>query len=202
MFLCYYKLMFTVVGLGNPGEEYEKTRHNTGFMVVDFLAGKQARWEKSEKAHCLYFWTTINKKKVEFIKPQTFMNKSGLSIAYAQKKYKIKLENIIIIYDDIDLPFGTFKISFNRGSGGHKGLESIVKALKSKEFVRIRVGITPATPGGKLKKSKGEKKVLDFILSDFKKKELETLKKLSKKIDEALIMIMEEGRGKAMSIYN
>ena len=78
--------MYMIVGLGNPGEEYEKTRHNTGFLIVDFLAGKKAQWEESEKAHCLYFWTTINKKKVELIKPQTFMNKSGLSVAYAQKK--------------------------------------------------------------------------------------------------------------------
>ena len=152
--------MWTVIGLGNPGKEYENNRHNTGFLLVDFLVGKGEKWEKSNQANCFYVWTKIDKKKVEFIKPQTFMNKSGKTVDYVKKNHKLKSENIIIIYDDLDLPLGTFKISFNRGAGGHRGLESIIKALKSKKFIRIRVGISQTTSGGKLKKPQGEEKII------------------------------------------
>ena len=94
------------------------------------------------------------------------------------------------------------KISFNRSSGGHNGLGSIIKALKSEEFLRIRVGISPATPKGAVKKPKGEKAVINFILGEFKKSELETIKKLSKKVSEAIETIFAEGKDKAMSLYN
>jgi PTH1 family peptidyl-tRNA hydrolase len=129
------------------------------------------------------------------------MNKSGLSLKPIIVSKK-KAENLIVIYDDLDMPLGKIKISFGRGSGGHKGVESIARSIKTKEFIRIRVGIAPATPSGKIKKPKGEEKIIDFILGGFKKKETEMLKKVFKKVNEALEVIIKEGRQKAMNEFN
>ncbi len=196
LILCYHTNMKLVVGLGNPGNEYENTRHNAGRIVVNVISKK------------------LEDLKVKFITPDTFMNKSGKAVAPLVKSKK-DLENLVVIYDDIDLPLGKIKISFNRSSGGHNGLESIIKALKSQEFLRIRVGISPATPKGVVKKPKRETRldsprrakarreaVLNFLLGEFKKPELETIKKLSKKIAEAVETIFSEGKDKAMSLYN
>ncbi|MFA5778221.1 MAG: aminoacyl-tRNA hydrolase [Candidatus Paceibacterota bacterium] len=175
--------MKLVVGLGNPGKEYENTRHNTGRILVGMIEKK------------------LEEKKIKFITPDNFMNNSGKAVAPLVKSKK-DLKDLVVIYDDIDLPLGKIKISFNRSSGGHNGLGSIIKSLKSEEFLRIRVGISPATPKGVVKKPKGEKAVLNFLLGEFKKPELETLKKLSKKVAEAVETIFEESREKAMSLYN
>ena len=176
--------MKLVVGLGNPGSEYENTRHNTGRIIVGIIEKKIS-----------------DKQKIKFITPDTFMNKSGPAVAKALAGKKA-LKDLIVIYDDIDLPLGKIKISFNRSSGGHNGLESVIKALKSEEFLRIRIGISPATQKGVVKKPKGEKAVLNFLLGEFKKSELETIKKLGKKVSEAVEMIFSEGKDKAMSLYN
>lgn len=175
--------MKLVVGLGNPGKEYEGTRHNTGRILVGMIEKK------------------LEGKRIKFLTPDNFMNNSGKAVAPLIKSKK-DLKDLVVIYDDIDLPIGKMKISFNRSSGGHNGLGSVIKALKSEEFLRIRVGISPATPKGVVKKPKGEKAVLNFLLGEFKKPELETLKKLSKKIAEAVEMIFSEGSNKAMSLYN
>ena len=197
----YYLSMKLVVGLGNPGKEYENTRHNTGMIILDCMLGK-VNWDKSDNAKTLYFKDKLEDKPVEYLKPLTFMNKSGFTVLSVKNKHKLNLKDIIIIHDDIDLPIGKMKISFNRSSGGHKGLGSIIKTLKSEEFLRIRIGISAATPSGKIKKPKGEKAVLNFILGEFKKSELETLKKLSKKVAEAIEVIFTESKEKAMSLYN
>jgi len=141
------------------------------------------------------------KQKIKFLTPDTFMNNSGKAVAPLIKTKK-DLKDLVVIYDDIDLPLGKMKISFNRSSGGHNGLESIIKALKSQEFLRIRIGLSPATPKGVVKKPKGEKAVIKFILGEYKKSEMETLKKLSKKVAEAVEMIFAESKEKAMSLYN
>ncbi len=179
--------MKLVVGLGNPGEEYEKTRHNTGRILVGMLE-KKLEPENS-------------KLKIKFLTPDTFMNNSGRAVAPLVKSKK-DLKDLVVIYDDIDLPLGKMKISFNRSSGGHNGLGSIIKSLKSEEFLRIRIGISPATPSGKLKKPTGEKAVLNFLLGEYKKPELEIIKKLSKKVVEAVVTIFTESKDKAMSLYN
>lgn len=175
--------MKIVVGLGNPGTEYEKTRHNAGRIIVSLIADK------------------VETPKIKFITPDTFMNNSGKAVASFVKSKK-DLASLIVIYDDIDLPLGRIKISFNRSSGGHNGVESIIKHVKSQEFLRIRIGVSPETPGGKLRKPSGEKAVLNFLLGEFKKSELDELKKLSKKVAEAVDMFYAEGMGKTMSLFN
>lgn len=174
--------MKILVGLGNPGKEYENTRHNTG-RILALLVEKKIDL------------------KIKYITPDNFMNNSGKAVAPFIKTKK-DLKDLVVIYDDIDLPLGRMKISFNRSSGGHNGLGSIIKALKSEEFLRIRIGIAPSTPSGKLRKPHGEKDVLKFLLGEFKKSEMETLKKLSKKVAEAVETIFTEGKDKAMSLYN
>ena len=179
--------MKLVVGLGNPGKEYENTRHNTGRILVGMI---EKKLDKEE-----------SKQKIKFITPDTFMNNSGKAVAPLIKSKK-DLKDLVVIYDDIDLPLGKMKISFNRSSGGHNGLGSIIKHLKSEEFLRIRIGISPSTPKGVVKKPKGEKAVLNFLLGEYKKPELETIKKMSKKVAEAVEMIFSESKEKAMSIFN
>ncbi|HEV7424112.1 MAG TPA: aminoacyl-tRNA hydrolase [Candidatus Paceibacterota bacterium] len=187
--------MKLVVGLGNPGAEYENTRHNTGRIMTNIIKDK---WEKNKNPSSRAKLTTGQ---VKFITPDNFMNNSGKAVVPLIKSKK-DLKDLVVIYDDIDLPLGKIKISFNRSSGGHNGLGSIIKALKSEEFLRIRVGISPTTPSGKTKRPFGEKQVINFILGEFKKPELEILKKLSKKVTEAVETIFAEGKEKAMSLYN
>ena len=127
------------------------------------------------------------------------LNWPAVAKALAGKK---ALKDLVVIHDDIDLPLGKIKISFNRSSGGHNGVGSIIKMLKSEEFLRIRIGISPSTPKGIVKKPKGEKAVLNFLLGEYKKSELEVLKKLSKKVAEAVEVIFSESKEKAMSLYN
>ena len=185
--------MRLVVGLGNPGEEYKNTRHNTGHIVLGMIEKKMGQNPGSR--------AKLTTGQVKFLKPDTFMNNSGKAVAPLIKSKK-DLRDLVIIYDDIDLPLGKMKISFNRSSGGHNGLGSVIKAVKSEEFLRIRVGISPATPSGKIRKPKGDKAVLNFLLGDYKKNELEQIKKLSKKIAEMVEVIFSEGKEKAMSVYN
>jgi len=195
--------MFTIVGLGNPGEEYTNTRHNMGRIILDYFANKNklGEWENDKKNKALVLKSEVEKNKIILVKPETFMNKSGLSLKLLITNKK-KAEKLVVIYDDLDLPFGVFKISFNRGSGGHKGLESIIKSIKTKEFVRIRVGVAPVTPTGKIRKPKDGEAVLNLIMKDFKKPELEEIEKLSKQIGDSLLAIIDEGRSVAMNRFN
>jgi len=194
--------MYVIIGLGNPGEEYLETRHNTGRIVLDVFRKKQGfpEWEESKKNRALISLGKIKKESVTLVEPETFMNKSGASVATLVKNKK-QAESLVVIQDDLDLGLGTFKIVFNRGSGGHRGVESIKRAIKTEGFVRVRVGISPATPSGKVKKPTGLK-VNDFILGKFKKPELEKLKKVSKTISEALEVLIIDGRAIAMNQYN
>ena len=195
--------MHIIVGLGNPGEEYEGTRHNAGFLCVARFASAHGfpEWKEDKKIRALVSEANIGKEKTKLVLPQTFMNKSGASVKplVGSKKAASRL---IVVHDDLDLPLGSFKISFGKSSGGHRGVESVMKGVGTKDFMRVRVGIAPVTPGGKLRKPTGEKKVLDFIIGKPQKPELEILKKLSKKVSEALTVIISEGKEKAMSEFN
>jgi len=195
--------MFYIIGLGNPGEEYKNSRHNTGVLSVLHFAKKNDMkiFNADKKIRAIVSIGKIGKEKIMLILPQTFMNKSGLSAGVIVTSRK-KAENLIVVYDDLDMPLGKFKISFGRGSGGHKGVESVARAVKTKDFIRVRVGIAPSTPSGKIKKPKGEKDTINFILGNFSKKEIDILKKVFKNITEALELIIKEGRAKAMNVYN
>lgn len=195
--------MVTVVGLGNPGEEYTNTRHNTGRIILMMLAKRNdfSAWREDGKLKALTATGVIEKTKFTFILPNAFMNNSGKSLSPFVKSKK-DLEKLVVVYDDLDLPIGRMKISINRSAGGHNGLGSIIKSVKSEGFARVRVGISPHTPSGKTKKPSGEKAVIDFLMKDFKDPELAELKKLSKKIEEALLVFSEDGINKTMSLYN
>ena len=195
--------MMLIVGLGNPGEEYEKTRHNAGRIILEYIAKAQdfSEWKNDMKTKSLRAKGEIEKEKFDFMLPETFMNNSGLAVAPVIDGPK-KLKNLVVVYDDLDIPVGSIKISFNRSSGGHNGLESVIKRVKSREFVRIRIGVSPHTPTGKLKKPSGEAAVLKFLLGTFKDDELKELKKLSKKITEILVCLSADGKDKAMTLFN
>ncbi len=185
--------MKLIVGLGNPGKKYEQTRHNIGWQVVDVLAEKE-KWEKNKKADCLYLKKQISGQETEIIKPLTFMNDSGRSVGYVKKKHKIESENIIVIHDDVDIPFGKIKICQNRSDAGHKGVQSIINHLKTENFMRIRVGIKPEENI----KIASEK----FVLKNFSVKEKNVLEQTIKTIIRAISTILEKGIDKAMSEYN
>ena len=194
--------MKIIVGLGNPEPEYLDTRHNVGWIIVDALSKKFEfeTLQHNKKLNALVSEGKIGKEKVTLIKPETFMNKSGLSVKPLVTSVK-KAGDLIVIHDDLDLPLGRFKIVFNRSAGGHRGVESIVKSIKTEAFIQVKIGISPATASGKLKKPTGDA-VLDFIIGKFKKPEMETVKKLSKKIVEAVEMIVIDGKDMAMGEFN
>lgn len=201
-----------IVGLGNPGEEYELTRHNAGRMAVLEFVKKQKLGEPEfdKKLNALTSDGKISnpankkssagKEKFQIILPETFMNKSGNALKNIITSAK-KAESLIVVHDDIDLPLGKIKISFGKSSGGHKGVESVIKAVKTKNFTRIRIGISAATPAGKIKKPSG-KKLLDYIVGKFKPAELAEMKKAAKKVVEALETTVAEGTEKAMGEFN
>jgi len=167
--------MVLIVGLGNPGKKYEKTRHNLGFRVVDELR-------------------FLNLKKVVLVNPKTFMNLSGKAVKSLIKKYKMPVTNLWVIHDDIDLPLGKIRISKGRGSAGHKGVESIIKEVGSKNFVRFRIGIQP-----RIGQPKNPEK---FVLQKFNKEEEKIVKEVIKKIAEAIEFSLKEGLEKTMSRFN
>src|SRR3989338_6771782 len=162
-------MAWIIVGLGNPGAEYEATRHNCGRMALEYFAKAKefGEWkqEKAIKAHVTS--GMLGKTALILVAPNTFMNKSGAVVPKYVKSQKAA-ERMVVLYDDLDLPLGAMKLSFDRGSGGHKGVESIIQAVKTRKFTRVRIGVSPVATGGKLKKPQGDKEVVDFILTKFK----------------------------------
>lgn len=194
--------MYYIIGLGNPGEEYELTRHNAGRMaVLDFIKKEGiSEPEFDKKLKALVIKGEIEKNKFQIILPEIFMNKSGDSVKPLVLSAK-KAESLIVVHDDIDLPLGKIKISFGKSSGGHKGVESVIKAVKTKDFIRVRIGISSVNAKGVVKKPSGEK-FLDYIVAKFKPAELAEIKKSIKKASEALGLIIAEGCEKAMGEFN
>ena len=182
--------MVIIIGLGNPGEKFTNTRHNAGFTAVDFFAKKNGfpDFELEKKYDSL----VSEEKKVLIAKPQTFMNKSGSAV----KKIiaKNKKADVIVLHDDIDLPLGKFKIVINRGSAGHKGVESVIKAIGNKNLIRLRVGVQPVK--GKPKSPES------FAIKDFSDEEQKIVNKTIKKVAEALDCFIENGLEKTMNKFN
>ncbi len=188
--------MYIIVGLGNPGEEYESTHHNTGRMIISDFAKQHdfPEWVFDKKSNALKSEGKIGKEKVMLLLLETFMNNSGNAVAKFITSKK-KAERLIVVHDDLDLPLGRFKISFAKHSAGHKGVESVIRKVKTNEFIRVRVGISP-------KKKPDGKDLLKLLLGKFSPKELPIFKKTIKKIIPALEAIVSEGSEKAMSEFN
>jgi len=200
--------MKLIVGLGNPGEKYEKTRHNLGFMIVDrflkdFESAKNTIWENSTKFKsdiAQIEWQPKHGKmeKVILVEPKTFMNNSGMAVKIIADFYKITPENIWIINDDIDLPLGSMKIRFGGASAGHRGIESVIEQLGTDKFWRFRMGIGE---NRELNDSR-VKNVDDFVLGVFSGAEKGKLKDLIKRGAKAIEMSLEDGMEAAMNRFN
>lgn len=193
---------YIIAGLGNPGEEYEGTRHNAGRIILDIIRkeyGGDPKFDK--KLNSMVANGKIGKEKMIFVAPETFMNNSGKAVGPLVKNAKAA-GKLIVIYDDFNLPLGRAKISYNRSSGGHNGLESIIKAVKTEAFLRMRIGTAPAKANGDAKTPHGDEKIEKFILGKFKDEEMKELKVVGKRMVEAAEMIVKEGKEKAMSVFN
>ena len=190
--------MILIVGLGNLGKKFEKTRHSLGFRIIDEFARKNKFLDfKLEKKFLAEISQgKIENKKIILAKPQTFMNNSGQSVKLLTKPYALDPKNLIIVHDDIDLHLGKIKIVKNRGAAGHKGVQSIIDELGTKDFIRFRIGIKP-------KPYTLDPKTLDmFVLQKFNKEEEKILKELIKKTCQAIEMAVKEGIEKAMQKLN
>ena len=185
--------MYVIVGLGNPGKQYDKTRHNVGFDVIDMLAKEYGISVTKIKHKALIGEGRVGTEKVLLVKPQTYMNLSGETLIDIYNYYKVDLENIVVIYDDIDLGVGKLRIR-KKGSGGtHNGMRSIVKCLGSTDFPRVRVGVSKPMPGQNL---------ADFVLSRFRKEEADDLATGLEKACNAVDCIIRENLDLAMNKYN
>lgn len=186
--------MKIIVGLGNPEDKYKNTRHNVGRDFVESFRKKNKfeDWNFHKKSNSLISEGEINGENILLILPQTYMNNSGKAVMSFVKTKKQAVETLII-HDELDLGVGKLKISFNKNSGGQKGIESIIKSIKTKEFPRLRIGIAPVTPSGKVKKVSGEEAVVKHVLSKFKPSELEELKKVEKSAIKAIDLFIEKG---------
>lgn len=183
--------MYVIAGLGNPGKEYASSRHNAGYMAVEYLAGKLNTKLNKLKFNSVYGDTSINGEKVMLVKPVTYMNKSGIAIAEIVKFYKISTSNLIVIYDDIDIPLGSLRIRPSGSAGTHNGMKSIVDSIGS-EFPRIRIGIG----------RNEEMDLADFVLQKFSRNEKDIVTPIIERAAEAAVEIIENGIDSAMQKFN
>ncbi len=185
--------MFAIVGLGNPGRPYEGTRHNVGFDTVDLLAYRNNITLNKLKFKSVYGEGIIGKEKVILLKPQTYMNNSGMAVLDLYNFYRIPVESILIIVDDIDIGFGTIRIKRKGSAGSHNGLKSIIYHLQSENFPRVKIGIG---------KKKENQDLADFVLSRFNKEEREKIDEAIEKAALAVETIIADGIDKAMNKFN
>ena len=185
--------MYIIAGLGNPTKEYDKTRHNVGFAVIDQLADRYGI-DVSERKHRAFCGKgVIEGQKVLLVKPQTFMNLSGESLRSAMDYYKALPEELIVIYDDISLPPGQLRIRLKGSAGGHNGNKNIIAHLGTQEFPRIKVGVGEKPPRMDLK---------DYVLSRFSKGEQELMEEAFREAAQAVAMMISDGADRAMNHFN
>lgn len=184
-----------IVGLGNPGEEYEQTRHNIGFLLIDRIAGEAGAEVRRKECKSLVGKARLEGVEVELVKPQTFMNLSGEAVACLLKKQGPVDQHgpVIVISDDLALPFGKIRIRARGSAGGHNGLKSIIGALKTDVFVRLRIGIQPEHPVSDTKR---------FVLDRFSKSERDQLDEVLSRGSQAVRTVLRDGVAKAMSEFN
>ena len=185
--------MFLIVGLGNPGTEYARTRHNLGFMLVDKLAADAAVNIRRSECQSFVGSGLIESQRVKLAKPQTFMNLSGDAVSCLMAKPELDAATLIVISDDLALPFGAIRLRQRGSAGGHNGLKSIIGGLGTNEFIRLRIGIQPDHPISDAK---------NFVLNEFAKAEKESLAEILERAAEAMRSVLRDGVAKAMSLYN
>ena len=185
--------MHLVVGLGNPGPRYAGNRHNVGFMVVERLAERLGAGPWRDKFKGRLAEGRRGGDKVLLLQPQTFMNVSGESVQPAVAFYKLPLQRLLVVHDELDLPFGTLRLKVGGGTAGHNGLRSLVRHLGSGDFCRLRVGIGRPT---------GKQRVEQFVLSDFDAAERAELPDLLERAAAALLLALEQGVARAMNTVN
>ena len=182
-----------IVGLGNPGAAYERTRHNLGFMVVDLLAGELQTQIKRDECRSLIGRAEIENQKVELAKPQTFMNLSGEAVSCLLQKPDRGVERLIVISDDLALPFGKIRLRPGGSHGGHNGLRSMIDCLRTNEFARLRIGIMPEHPVNNTR---------NFVLENFSKDESREVEGILKTSAEAIRAVIRDGIDRAMAEFN
>ena len=192
----YNTTMKLIVGLGNPGKKYEETRHNAGFMGVDYLAKHFGfeKFKKADKHKSEISEGKIGSEKVLLIKPQTFMNLSGQAVRSVARFYKIPMGDLIIIFDDVDLPSGKLRIRPSGSAGGHKGMKSVIQELGTNDFVRIRFGMAPPSS------FKGD--LEDYVLGKLTFSQKKFLTGNIKELPQILEVLLKEGVEQAMQEYN
>jgi PTH1 family peptidyl-tRNA hydrolase len=186
-----------IVGLGNPGAEYEWTRHNLGFMLIDRLARETGALVKRKECRSLVGRAELEGATLELVKPQTYMNLSGEAVAcLLDKRYDARAQgarDLIVISDDLALPFGTIRLRPRGSAGGHNGLKSIIGSLRTEEFARLRLGIQPPHPVSDTKR---------FVLEEFSRSERAEVEKILERSADALRAVLRDGIDKAMATYN
>ena len=185
---------FLIVGLGNPGGKYEITRHNAGFLCADLFAESMNTEIKRLKYHALTAEVNIDGHRCLLMKPQTFMNNSGEAVAEAAKFYKIPLEKIIVVFDDISLPIGKLRVRRKGSAGGHNGIKSLIAHLGSENFPRVKIGVGA--------KPHPDYDLADWVLASFKKEDFPALKEAMVNAGEAIKLIVNGNTDKAMNLYN
>lgn len=196
-------MAYIVIGLGNPGGEYAKTRHNAGRLAVEHIAREERfpAFTPKKVAKALVSEGSMSDEKVILVLPEVFMNLSG-KVMPSFVKSKPAAKKLLIIRDDLDMPLGTMKMTFGRGSGGHKGVESVMRAIKTKDFAQIKIGISGATPKGRVKKPGTEEKVIKHVIGKWKPEEEKVLKKMFAKTLLATDAFVSGDLEKAMLIAN
>lgn len=182
-----------IVGLGNPGKQYSETRHNVGFKVIDFLRKKYQISEILRKKYFNGWKMKIEGKDVLILKPKTYMNESGKAVKAAIDFFCEKIENLVIIHDDLDIELGKMKIIRDKGPGGHKGVISVIENIGGNNFIRVRIGIG---------RKKIEGSYVDYVLSPFSEEEKKIINGVIEKSAEAIEEILRSSLEKAMSLYN
>ena len=186
--------MKLIIGLGNPGIEYQFTPHNLGFLTIDRLANELGVDVRNRQCRALTARGTIGSEEVLLAKPETFMNLSGLSVRELVAKNEVNPQSdLIVIYDELDLPFGSMRIRQRGGTAGHNGMESVIGALDTQEFLRIRLGIAP---------DRKPKDGAEYVLTPFRKKQLEIVDQLLDTAAEAVQVVVKEGLAAAMNRFN
>ncbi|MCB1023606.1 MAG: aminoacyl-tRNA hydrolase [Acidobacteria bacterium] len=184
---------WVLVGLGNPGAEYEKTRHNLGFMLVDLMAQEFGIQVKREECRSLIGQAVVGDRRLELVKPLTYMNLSGEATNCLIKKNDRSLKRMIVAVDDLALPIGSIRLRRKGSAGGHNGLKSIIECAGTQEFIRLRIGIRPDYPLSNTKK---------FVLDRFSKQDLEIVKTVLERAADGVRLVMSDGVDKAMSEVN